>query len=145
MRSVNRHDQAGFGLLEPLIAMLIISIAAMGLLALITKSMQQSTLSHERSIAVSQASNLMEQLWAGICALPEQGFVTIESQWREQMRLSTANPLLQSNWQAAPLQHSLFDDELSYRVETTISWRGHEQSSGQHLTLVAILPRVTCS
>ncbi|REC94929.1 type IV pilus modification PilV family protein [Kushneria indalinina] len=143
MRPVIRHDQAGFGLLEPLIAMLIIGIAAMGLLALTTRNMQQSTLSHERSMALGQASNLMEQLWTGLCTLPDQGFVTIESQWREQMRSPAANPLLQPHW-AAAIKHSPVDGELFYRVEATIFWGGREQSRHQ-VDLITILPRVECS
>lgn len=145
MPSVTRHEQAGFTLLEPLIAMLIISIAAMGLAALVTRNMQQSVLSHERSMAVSQASSLMEQLWAGLCTLPEQGFVTIESQWREQMRLSMDNSLRHANWEAAPLRHSLMDDQLFYRVEAEISWGGKEPSSRHQVNLITMLPRVTCS
>jgi type IV pilus assembly protein PilV len=60
----------GFTLIEILITMVVISIALLGVGILQVKALQYSYASYQRSVATIQANDLVERLWAGMCALP---------------------------------------------------------------------------
>lgn len=70
----------GFTLIEVLITMLVISIGVLGVAATQLQSLQFAHSSFQRSVAVLQASDLAERLWAGLCDLPG-GLGNITTQW----------------------------------------------------------------
>lgn len=70
----------GFTLIEVLITMLVISVGILGVAAMQAKSLQFAHSSFERSVAVLQANDLAERLWAGVCDLPD-ALVDIFNQW----------------------------------------------------------------
>lgn len=57
--------QAGFMLIEALIAILIFSIGILGIIGLQASAVQQSTDAKNRAEAASLADQLMGQMWAG--------------------------------------------------------------------------------
>ncbi|WP_051246164.1 type IV pilus modification protein PilV [Thioalkalivibrio sp. ALE19] len=65
--------QAGFTLIEILVALIIISVGLLGLAGAQMLSLQSSQTSYERTIAVIQSRDLVERLWAGICDVYDDG------------------------------------------------------------------------
>lgn len=67
----NGKSQQGFVLIEALIAMLITAGVLLGLGILHLKSMQQSALTTQRTIATIQANDLIDRMWASVCSLDD--------------------------------------------------------------------------
>jgi type IV pilus modification protein PilV len=67
-----KSRQQGISLIEALIAMVVLSVGLLSVAALQTRALQASHLSYQRSIAVSQANDAVERLWAGICQIFRQ-------------------------------------------------------------------------
>ena len=65
----NFNAQQGFTLLESLIAMFLTAGAILGLGILHIKSVQQSQLAMQRTIANIQANDLVDSMWANRCSL----------------------------------------------------------------------------
>lgn len=63
------NSQEGFALLEALIAMFITAGVLLGLGILHLKSVQQSALTTQRTIATIQANDLIDRMWASVCSL----------------------------------------------------------------------------
>ncbi len=72
---------AGFGLIEALIALVVTTVGLLAVATLLTKSLQYSHSSYQRSVAVSQAVDLSERMWAGACAL-DTSLNSIVSGWK---------------------------------------------------------------
>lgn len=72
---------AGFGLLEALIALVVTTVGLLAVATLLSRSLQFSHSSYQRSVAVSQAVDLSERMWAGACAL-DTSLNSIVSAWR---------------------------------------------------------------
>lgn len=66
---MNSHQ--GFALLEALIAMFITAGVLMGLGILHLKSVQQSALTTQRTIATIQANDLIDRMWASVCSIDD--------------------------------------------------------------------------
>lgn len=64
------HGSRGFTLIEALVTIAILSFGLLALASLQAKSLQYSHNSYQRTIAVVQANDALERLWAGICAMP---------------------------------------------------------------------------
>ena len=69
--SPHRIHQSGFSLIEVLVTLLVLSIGLLGVAALQVVSLQYSSTSLHRSIAVIQANDLVERLWANACDVPD--------------------------------------------------------------------------
>jgi Tfp pilus assembly protein PilV len=65
------NAQQGFVLFEALIAMFITAGVLLGLGILHLKSMQQSALTTQRTIATIQANDLIDRMWASVCSLDD--------------------------------------------------------------------------
>lgn len=65
------NSQQGFALLEALIAMFITAGVLLGLGILHIKSVQQSALTTQRTIATIQANDLIDRIWASVCSLDD--------------------------------------------------------------------------
>ena len=94
---------SGFTLIEVLITVLITSIGLLALAAMQARALQDSHSSFQRTVAVVQANDLVERLWAGRCAGPTDFPAAIYTDWRTENRdLATAQgatPLLRG-WDA---------------------------------------------
>lgn len=104
---------AGFSLIEVLITMVVISIALLGVGILQIKAMQYSYASYQRSVATIQANDLVERLWAGMCALPASR-AAIAAEW------VTTNTNSLPSWSGT----LVYDASGSIPVYTiTVSWQ----------------------
>lgn len=88
------NSQQGFALLEALIAMFITAGVLLGLGVLHIKSVQQSALTTQRTIASIQANDLIDRMWASVCSLdnstgqPDTTKVnTIKTQWQNRWKV----------------------------------------------------------
>lgn len=89
------NSQQGFALLEALIAMFITAGVLLGLGVLHIKSVQQSALTTQRTIASIQANDLIDRMWASVCSLDDstgqvaEGNVSnIKTQWENRWKVT---------------------------------------------------------
>jgi len=89
------NSQQGFALLEALIAMFITAGVLLGLGVLHIKSVQQSALTTQRTIASIQANDLIDRMWASVCSLdnstgqPDTTKVNaIKTQWENRWKVT---------------------------------------------------------
>ncbi|MFV5385345.1 type IV pilus modification PilV family protein [Acinetobacter junii] len=73
------NTEQGFVLFEALIAMFITAGVLLGLGILHLKSMQQSALTTQRTIATIQANDLIDRMWASVCSLDTAGALNQET------------------------------------------------------------------
>ena len=66
-RGAAMRGARGLTLIEVLVALIVLSVGVLGLAGLQITSLQYSQSSYERSLAVMQANDLVERLWAGLC------------------------------------------------------------------------------
>ncbi len=64
---IKNKKQNGFTLIELLITLVIVTIALLGISALQLKSLQNSYASYQRTLAIVQANDVAEHLWANAC------------------------------------------------------------------------------
>lgn len=143
MLKIRFKKNAGFSLIEVLITMVVISVALLSLAVLQIKALQYSYASYQRSLATIQANDLVERLWAGLCALP--GSVnSISAEW------VAANTNSLPNWTGS----LVYDASGTLPIYTiTISWQDEKikytntdttQTTQQIIQNVSI-PAITCS
>lgn len=122
----NQKIQQGFTLLEALIAMFITASALLGLGLLHLKSVQQSQLATQRTIANIQANDLVDRMWANVCSLSTQQARIITS-WQGRWDPTTAGTLasnqsamhqLLNSWQGTVTQ----PDTTKQRYQVVITW-----------------------
>ena len=73
--------QAGFSLLEVLIAVLVIAIGLLGMAALQLKTVQNSHSAFQRTLASIVAMDAAERLWINLGDTPAKTAATIQSEW----------------------------------------------------------------
>ncbi|WP_089659723.1 type IV pilus modification protein PilV [Franzmannia pantelleriensis] len=77
--------QAGFTLLEVLVAVVVLSFGLLGLAAMQLKGLQSANLAYQRTIATAAAQDGVERLWAELWSdsdnCPSPGSIT--SEWYE--------------------------------------------------------------
>ena len=131
--------QQGFALLEALIAMFITAGVLLGLGVLHIKSVQQSALTTQRTIASIQANDLIDRMWASVCSLdnstgqPDTTKVNaIKTQWENRWKV-TGNTSdfvtgLSSNQKALHSRMTAWSGSLTVvdaskrRYQITIEW-----------------------
>ena len=131
--------QQGFALLEALIAMFITAGVLLGLGVLHIKSVQQSALTSQRTIASIQANDLIDRMWASVCSLdnstgqPDTTKVNaIKTQWENRWKV-TGNTSdfvtgLSSNQKALHSRMTAWSGSLTVvdaskrRYQITIEW-----------------------
>lgn len=143
MLKIRFKKNAGFSLIEVLITMVVISVALLSLAVLQIKALQYSYASYQRSLATIQANDLVERLWAGLCALP-RGVNSISAEW------VAANTNSLPNWTGS----LVYDASGTLPIYTiTISWQDEKikytntdttQTTQQIIQNVSI-PAITCS
>ncbi|WP_273776730.1 type IV pilus modification PilV family protein [Acinetobacter sp. GSS19] len=119
-------SQRGFTLLEALIAMFLTAGALLGLGVLHLKSVQQSQLATQRTIANIQANDLIDRMWANLCSLSTQK-TTVISSWQNDWNSTTTNGLstnqkamhqMMNGWQGTVTEI----DTTRQRFQVVISW-----------------------
>ena len=78
-----RAHQRGVSLIEALITAVILAVGLLSVAAMQAKALQVSHTSYQRSVAVVQAQDAVERLWAGICVLNDSDALDqIETDWK---------------------------------------------------------------
>lgn len=133
------NSQQGFALLEALIAMFITAGVLLGLGVLHIKSVQQSALTTQRTIATMQANDLIDRMWASVCSLdnstgqPDTDKVdTIKTQWTNRWKVTgntssfvnglTPEQIALHNRMNGWSGNLKIDDATKRRYEITIEW-----------------------
>lgn len=92
---------SGFTLIEVLITVLITSIGLLALAAMQARALQDSHSSFQRTVAIVQANDLVERLWAGRCSGTVVFPSTIFADWRaENVTVSEGDTPLIRGWDA---------------------------------------------
>ena len=92
---------SGFTLIEVLITVLITSIGLLALAAMQVRALQDSHSSFQRTVAIVQANDLVERLWAGRCADSAVFPSAIYEDWLEEnMEVSEGPTPLVREWNA---------------------------------------------
>ena len=133
------YPQQGFALLEALIAMFITAGVLMGLGILHLKSVQQSALTTQRTIATIQANDLIDRMWASVCSLDDNtgqiaaGNVSnIKTQWENRWKVTgntssfvnglTTEQIALHNRMNGWSGNLEIDDATKRRYKITIQW-----------------------
>lgn len=133
------NSQQGFALLEALIAMFITAGVLLGLGVLHIKSVQQSALTTQRTIATIQASDLIDRMWASVCSLDDgtTGLPTddtiepIRDQWQSRWEIADDNDFVEILTVDQIALHNRMngwtgdleiDDATKRRYKITIEW-----------------------
>lgn len=83
--------QAGFSLLEVLIAMLILAFGALGLAGLQMKTLQSSHSAYQRGLANIIAADTVERLWANAAAAAPLTVPQVQAQVQQRWSLTNNN------------------------------------------------------
>lgn len=133
------NSQQGFALLEALIAMFITAGVLLGLGVLHIKSVQQSALTTQRTIATIQASDLIDRMWASVCSLDNSTgqldttkVNAIKMQWVNRWKVTentssfvnelTTEQIALHNRMNSWLGNLEIDDATKRRYKITIEW-----------------------
>ena len=135
---IMQKQQSGFTLIEVLIAMVISSIAILGMMMLQLQSLKYSQSSFERSLVMLQASDLKERTWTSVCD-PLNAFSQLTSEWTNQYEDSL------HGWEADARILSVSD--INYRVEVEIKWydRVDGENGKNSLEYSFLIPSLSCS
>lgn len=87
--SASGKREAGFSLLEVLVAIVVLAIGLLGLSALQLKGLQSAHSAYQRSLASVIANDAVERLWA---ALPVPVVATVQNEWLAAWQPSVAAP-----------------------------------------------------
>ena len=121
-----RVHQRGVSLIEALITAVILAVGLLSVAAMQAKALQVSHLSYQRSVAVVQAHDAVERLWAGICYLTnenddlEDRVAKIEDDWVDEHKDNTSGMDMDS-W-VGTIDIDIDNDRL---VTVTITWSDH--------------------
>ncbi|MCI0511114.1 type IV pilus assembly protein PilV [Chromohalobacter marismortui] len=123
--------QRGFGLIEVLVALTILSIGMLGLAAMQLTSLQFARESLNTTIATIMVRDMNERAWA------QQGEVCtdLKSQWKDYV----------ANFEGLPSAHGEWGKIANGLYDLKITWQGIEDSDGEEdppppVKLVAFLP-----
>lgn len=136
-----RETSRGFSLLEALIAVVILSVGLLGVAAMQLKSLQFSQNSYQRSVAISQANDAVERLWAGICSLPDD-LVEIEEDWQAvhegALGMSEWTGSIVSDTNTNPANYTI---NISWQDERIANAAGNSETTS--FTYTTVLPQLT--
>jgi len=112
--SCSLNQQQGFTLVEVLIALVISSIALLGLAAGQLKSLQYATNSFNYTVSLQQANNAIERTWANLCDL-QNGAIAYDAAYKT----NNLTPQIGSyTLTTTPATGAAFTNDL----DVTVSW-----------------------
>ena len=133
-----QKQQGGFTLIEVLVAMVISSIAILGMMMLQLQSLKYSQSSYERSLVTIQALDLKERVWTSICD-PTASFNQLTNQWIDQHNNSL------HGWEGNASITSASDKTHRVAVEILWSDRVDSDSGKSSLAYSFLIPSLNCS
>jgi type IV pilus assembly protein PilV len=109
--------QAGFSLLEVLVAVVVLAIGLLGLAALQLKGLQSAHSGYQRTVASMVANDAAERLWVAVAAATP--VATVQTEWRAAWQPTNAEP----NRATLPgIAASTIDDEGDGTFLITVQW-----------------------
>lgn len=126
-----RRSSAGFTLIEALVALLVLAIGMLAVAGLQVFSLQSSQSSFQRSVAVVQANDLVERLWADICSLPDSSDA-VRDDWRTEYQGAQL-----PGWEGDLSLEEQSDGSLRYEIN--VRWDGRMGTTDE-FTYTAIVP-----
>lgn len=128
--------QRGVSLIEALITAVLLAVGLLSVAALQARSLQASHLSYQRSVAVSQANDAIERLWAGICYLVDDGDLQDKlEEIKEDWEAVHDNTTGMVGWEGN------IDIDTSNRLVTvTITWDDSRVESSAFIYNTTVLP-----
>lgn len=92
-----RQQQAGFGLIEALVALVVLAFGLLGMAALQLNALKSASLSYQRSVATLAAVDAQERLWAAL-ATSDEGHCTglvsrVAADWQSAWFAGSQTPL----------------------------------------------------
>ncbi|ATC93461.1 type IV pilus modification PilV family protein [Pseudoalteromonas tunicata] len=114
-------NQKGFSLLEVVIAMLVASIALLGLASGQAKSLQFASNSLDYTVSIIQANNAIERVWANLCGL-QHGAVAYDAGFNAVLTPALARFTLT----VTPAAPAAFSNNLTVKV----SWNDDRMNDG---------------
>jgi type IV pilus assembly protein PilV len=127
----------GFSLLEVMVALVISSIALLGMAAGQLKSLQYATNSFDYTLALLQANNAVEQTWGNLCQLQN-----------DQITFNANKPMAQfdSKFEMLFTSNSFedTDNENDYLV-VTVSWTDARIKGDDKVEIEASFPDISRS
>ena len=78
---LKKTHNTGFSLIEVMIALVLSSMALLGLAAAQSKSLQYATNSFQYTVALVQANNAVEKFWLDLCDL-QQGIIVYDNDYK---------------------------------------------------------------
>ena len=110
-----RND--GFTLIEVMVALVLSSIALLGLASAQLKSLQYATNSFDYTVSLIQANNTVEQFWVDLCAL-QQGNIEYNDDYK-----STLSPELSQYTLTLP-------ENFSNSFQIAVEWNDERVTDG---------------
>ncbi|MCK7575693.1 MAG: hypothetical protein MZV65_07235 [Chromatiales bacterium] len=135
-------------MIEALITMVVLSVGLLSVAALQTRALQASHLSYQRSIAVSQANDAIERLWAGICQVfdeyntPEENLKDIEKNWQDVHKNTVGMSEGLANWTGSIDIEDEGDEEGSILITVTIEWNDGRVENSQFVYNTTMIPKL---
>lgn len=130
------HAQRGFGLIEVLVALTILSVGMLGLAAMQLTSLQSARESLNTTIATIMVRDMNERAWAQ----QDMGCSTLLQNWRDDVDSSTVLP---SSKASSNVISNAEDPGASESYRLAITWPGRRQSADEddeRVSLAASLP-----
>lgn len=125
------HAQRGFGLIEVLVALTILSVGMLGLAAMQLNSLQNARESLNTTIATIMVRDMNERAWAQ----QDETCKDIKSSWKNYV----------ANFEGLPSAHGEGENIRNGLYDLEITWQGHGDPGDAnyeppHVNLVAFLP-----
>jgi len=136
-------DSRGFSLIEVLIAVFVISVGLLALALLQARALQFSQASYERSVAVVQANDLVERLWVGACALPDD-FEDIRDDWAAVHEGSLSNWNGDNSTVDDTVTPPLYTIKIEWKDERVVHNVDNEDEPHQSFVYYARVPKISC-
>ena len=137
------YKARGFSLIEVLVAVLVISFGLLSLALLQSRSLQFSQASYERSVAIVQANDLVERLWAGVCVLPDD-FSNIRDDWAAVHTNSLPGWNGDNSSVDDTVTPPLYQIKIEWKDERVVQDVEDEDEPDQSFIYSARIPRISC-
>lgn len=118
MFPTKNQRQAGFGLIEALVALVVLAVGLLGMAALQVSALKSASMSYQRSVATLAAVDAQERLWAALTTSDEgncAGLVSgVATDWQRAWFAGSQTPL-------ASLMGSLNASGCRFDIEIMLS------------------------
>lgn len=141
---IGRRER-GVTLIEVLITLVVVSVGLLSLAMLQIKATTYSQSSFDRAVAVVQASDLVDRLWAGACKLTSTQN-TLVSGWRTEHQLDTSvSAATTAGWSDDLVTISKNDDVFEVEIHLPIVNKNENGEEIAEIVQAAYVPAINCN